>query len=47
MQGEYLPFWRDIDLGNEVDTSADSCDELANGKLIPGRSLRCTFELYN
>jgi cysteine-rich repeat protein len=47
MQGEYLPFWWDLELGNEVDLAATSCATLRTGKTIPGSSLLCTFELYN
>lgn len=47
MMGEYLPFWRDLELGKEVDHTATSCTDLAPGTFIPWWLLRCTFEIYN
>lgn len=32
---------------SDVDMNASSCSEVDSGKLIPGSSLLCTFELYN
>lgn len=45
--GEYLPFWWNLELGDNVDMDAMSCSDISDGKQIPAESLKCTFELYN
>jgi hypothetical protein len=46
-QWEYLPFRWDLELWDNVDYQARTCDTIDSTKQIPAWSMLCTFRLYN